>query len=96
MSIVIAVAVGTLLGLAVLVVMLVLDRPTKLKKLDKKTERMLDELGRLAREHPMTDDEREAQRRSFAFGNLKIDRPELTEEEFNRIVDNIPPETPPS
>lgn len=38
---------------------------------------------------PMTDEERRAQRRSFAYGNLKIDRPELTQEEFDRIADEM-------
>ena len=32
----------------------------------------IEELAKIAREHPMTPDERERQRRSFVYGNIRI------------------------
>lgn len=46
-----------------------------------KEEYMTDELELLieaARRHPFSDDERQAQRRSFAYGNAKIENDDVT------------------
>lgn len=42
---------------------------------------MTEELERLieaARQHPFSEEDREAQRRSFAYGNAKIENPNVT------------------
>jgi hypothetical protein len=43
-----------------------------------------------ARSHAMTDAEREAQRRSFAFGNVAIENPTVTREMVDRIAASLP------
>jgi len=53
---------------------------------------MSDELKRLldlARKHQMTPEEREAQRRSFAFGNANIDNPDVTRELVDEVAERL-------
>lgn len=38
---------------------------------------------------PMTDEQREAQRRSFAFGNTAIENPRITRETIDKIANEI-------
>lgn len=52
--------------------------PTHLQKL-------LDE----ARNHVMTPGEKEEQRRSFAYGNTKIENPRITREMVDKAADEI-------
>ena len=42
-----------------------------------------------ARRHPMTLEQREAQRRSFAFGNASIENPRITRELVDRVADEM-------
>ena len=49
------------------------------------------ELLRLARTHQMTPEEREAQRRSFAYGNGRIDNEYITRELVDEVADRMPP-----
>ena len=46
-----------------------------------------------ARSHVMTDAEREAQRRNFAFGNVAIENPAITREMVDRIADAMKRDT---
>jgi hypothetical protein len=50
----------------------------------KVTKELLD----AARAHVMTDAEREEQRRSFAYGNLKLHDETVTREQIDRAADN--------
>jgi len=53
---------------------------------------MSDDLQRLidaARRHPFTEDEREAQRRSFAYGNTKIENDLITREMIDEADERI-------
>ncbi len=43
----------------------------------------------VARAHPMTPEQREAQRRSFAFGNASIENPRVTRELVDRVADEM-------
>ena len=55
---------------------------------------MTDELSKLvaeARGHHMTDEERAAQRVSFAYGNLAIDKPETSRELVQQMSDEHKP-----
>lgn len=49
----------------------------------------LDELLEAARHIEMTDEEREEQRRSFAWGNLNIENPRVTRELIDRVADRM-------
>lgn len=49
----------------------------------------LDTLIDLARRVVMTGPERERQRRSFAFGNTKIENSRITQETVNREADRL-------
>ena len=42
-----------------------------------------------SKKHEMTAEEREAQRRSFAFGNANIDNPNVTREMVDRAAEEI-------
>ena len=48
---------------------------------------MLKELLELARNHKMTAAEREAQRRSFVYGNLHIENPNVTREIVDKAAE---------
>lgn len=51
-----------------------------------------DDLARLlvqARAVPMTSGQREAQRRSFAFGNVAIENPRVTRALVERVADEM-------
>ena len=37
----------------------------------------------------MTDEEREEQRRSFAFGNVSLSNPRITREDIDRAADEL-------
>lgn len=43
----------------------------------------------LAGLHPMTEDERDAQRVSFVYGNLALDREGVTKAEVGRALQNL-------
>ena len=49
----------------------------------------LDQLLEAAREHVITPEELEAQRRSFAFGNANIDNPNVTREMVDRAAERL-------
>lgn len=49
----------------------------------------LETLLAFARKHVMTGSERENQRRSFAFGNTKIENARITQETVNREADRL-------
>jgi hypothetical protein len=53
-------------------------------------QRLLTELIEKARTYQMTSKERETQRRSFAFGNVKIEDPLVTREMINEAAKSIP------
>ena len=42
-----------------------------------------------ARAHPMTPEQRETQRRSFAFGNASLENPRVTRELVDRVADEM-------
>jgi len=46
-------------------------------------------LAYFGKEPPMTPEEKEAQRRSFAFGNVAIDNPNVTPELVNQVTDRM-------
>jgi hypothetical protein len=47
-------------------------------------------LGTILRSLPeMTPEEKEEQRRSFAYGNLAIDRPDVTREDIDRAAERL-------
>ena len=48
---------------------------------------LLKELLELARNHKMTAAEREAQRRSFVYGNLHIENPNVTREIVDKAAE---------
>ena len=50
----------------------------------------LDELLEWARTQVMTPEEREAQRRSFVYGNLAIENPNITRELIDEVADQMP------
>jgi Fic family protein len=53
---------------------------------------MPDELQKLidaAKRRPFPDSEREAQRRSFAYGNTKIENPRITRETVNQQAEKL-------
>jgi hypothetical protein len=55
---------------------------------------MSDELTRLlemARRAQMTPEQVEEQRRSFAYGNTRIENSSITRETINRVADSIKP-----
>ncbi len=49
----------------------------------------LDRLIEAARKIEMSDEEREEQRRSFAFGNANIENPRVTRELVDRVADRM-------
>jgi hypothetical protein len=49
----------------------------------------LEELIALAKTAPFTQDDREAQRRSFAYGNLKIESDQVTREMVDREAERL-------
>ena len=52
----------------------------------------LEELVELARRVPMTAEQHEEQRRSFAYGNAKIENDAITREMIDRQADLMPME----
>lgn len=52
-------------------------------------EPSLDELLEWARTVTMTPEEREEQRRSFAYGNAAIENPRVTRELVDRVADEM-------
>lgn len=55
---------------------------------------ILGELLERARNFKMSRDEREAQRRSFVFGNANISNSNITREDIDRAADKIGPPRP--
>lgn len=53
--------------------------------MDEKTKHLLE----LAKKATMTAAENEAQRRSFAYGNSKIENPRVTRDSVNKKADTI-------
>ncbi len=49
----------------------------------------LDRLIEAARKVEMSDEDREEQRRSFAFGNANIENPRVTRELVDRVADRM-------
>ena len=49
----------------------------------------LDDLIAIARSKSMTPDEKEAQRRSFAFGNTNIENEHITRETIDKAAVNL-------
>jgi hypothetical protein len=49
----------------------------------------LEELVALAKTAPFMQDDREAQRRSFAYGNVKIENDQVTREMVDREADRL-------
>lgn len=49
----------------------------------------LQKLIEAARNRPFSDEERQAQRRSFAYGNTKIENPLITREMINEADERI-------
>ena len=49
----------------------------------------LEELVALAKTAPFAQDDREAQRRSFAYGNVKIENDQVTREMVDREADRL-------
>ena len=46
-------------------------------------------MGALAGARPMTPEERESQRRSFVYGNVKLHNPEVTREMVDEVGDEL-------
>jgi len=57
--------------------------------LNRQTKRNLDELVASSRVVVMTPEQREAQRRSFAFGNVFMSNPNVTVELVNAVADEL-------
>jgi hypothetical protein len=51
--------------------------------------RKLKKLLDLVRDYEMTPEEREAQRRDFAYGNVRLSNPEVTREMVDRVADQM-------
>lgn len=49
----------------------------------------LEELLAWARKHPMTPEEREEQRRDFAYGNVKLHNENITREMIDRAAERL-------
>jgi hypothetical protein len=49
----------------------------------------LEELVALAKAAPFTQDDKEAQRRSFAYGNVKIENNKVTREMVDREAERV-------
>ena len=49
----------------------------------------LEELIEAARTYEMTDKEKEAQRRSFVYGNCSISNPDVTRELVDEVADEL-------
>jgi len=49
----------------------------------------LEELVALAKAAPFTQDDKEAQRRSFAYGNVKIENDQVTREMVDREAERL-------
>ena len=56
-----------------------------------KTKPSLAESLEKASTYEMTDEKREEQRRSFAFGNANLANPNITREDVDRVADGIKP-----
>lgn len=52
-------------------------------------QRRLQKLLDLVRDYEMTPEEREAQRRDFAYGNVRLSNPEVTREMVDRVADQM-------
>jgi hypothetical protein len=52
-------------------------------------QRRLKKLLDLVRDYEMTPEEREAQRRDFAYGNVRLSNPEVTREMVDRVADQM-------
>lgn len=51
--------------------------------------RRLQKLLDLVRDYEMTPEEHEAQRRDFAYGNVKLSNPEVTREMVDEVADEM-------
>lgn len=51
--------------------------------------RRLNKLLAWAKTYEMTPEEREEQRRSFAYGNVKLSNPEVTREMVDKVADEL-------
>jgi hypothetical protein len=49
----------------------------------------LEAMLQAARRHPMSRDEQEAQRRSFAYGNANIENQNVTRDMVDRVAERI-------
>lgn len=49
----------------------------------------LDELIKRAKGHAMTDEEREQQRQSFAYGNTKIENERITRDSIKQAAESM-------
>ena len=52
-------------------------------------EPSLEELLERAKNHRMTPEEEEQQRRSFAYGNVKLSNPHVTRDMVNQIAEEM-------
>jgi hypothetical protein len=52
-------------------------------------QRRLQKLLDLVRDYEMTPEEREAQRRDFAYGNVRLSNPEVTREMVDKVADEM-------
>ena len=52
------------------------------------TDEQFEDLIKRCREIVMTSEEQEEQRRSFAYGNLKLHNPNITREDIDRAAEN--------
>lgn len=50
----------------------------------------LEELLRIAKDVEMTPDQQESQRRSFAYGNARIENDQITWRHINEAADRLP------
>jgi hypothetical protein len=62
------------------------QRERKLKS-DKEVD--LDELIRIARRNPMSEQDRDAQRRSFVYGNIKMSNDDVTRELVDEVFEEM-------
>lgn len=53
------------------------------------SEKDLEELVRQAREWPVSDSDREEQRRSFAYGNTHFENERITRADVDRAADSM-------
>ncbi len=56
------------------------------------SDKDLEELVRQAKEWPVTDSDREEQRRSFAYGNTHFENERITRDTVDRAAESLKPE----